>query len=263
MSPEVKKYLFFVLVALACVASDQATKQWAEHRLSAPNPPIGPPQSFTIEVPAGAAGLSLQDFLRKDLVGTTDFQVEKIARGGVIIDGKRNFLPGYQLQGSETLEVTTRRDVQVVEDFFHFRYTRNPGAAFGFLAQADASWRRAFFIGVSVLAVLVILFIFRRVDPRQKLLVWSLSLIVGGALGNFIDRLIYGWVIDFIDWHYYREYTWPTFNVADAYITIGVALMALEILVGKEPPQEAEALAAAQGVDTESQEQEAAKEQKP
>jgi signal peptidase II len=62
-------------------------------------------------------------------------------------------------------------------------------------------------------------------------------MIVGGALGNLIDRIAYGWVIDFIDWHWY-EHTWPTFNIADAAISVGVALMALEILLGMRHPAE-------------------------
>jgi signal peptidase II len=69
---------------------------------------------------------------------------------------------------------------------------------------------------------------------------FALSLIVGGALGNFVDRLRFGWVIDFISWHYQDKYVWPTFNLADSYITVGVVLMGLEILLAKEQPAAAQ-----------------------
>lgn len=234
------KYFFFVAILLACVASDQVTKQWAEARLASPNPPIGPPHSFEVEVPATAANTPLVDFLKADLSGTPPEEVEGIARARTLIDGQRVLDASAPLKGGEKLTISSRK-VEVVADFFHFRYTRNPGAAFGFLSREHSEWRRPFFIIVSVLAIVIIMVIFRRVTNDQKLLIWALSLIVGGAIGNFIDRVLYGWVIDFIDWHYYREFTWPTFNLADVYITVGVALMALEILFGKDPEALAEA----------------------
>ncbi len=231
-----RKYFVFFAIMVACVASDQITKQWAEARLASASPPVGDPQLFDIQVPSSAAGTSLEAFLIDDLTGTPAEEVQAIARSRARINGQPVVDGQLTLAGGEVVTITSRK-VEVIPDFFHFRYTRNPGAAFGFLSKEHSEWRRPFFIAVSILAIVVILVIFRKVNNDQRLLTWALSLIVGGAIGNFIDRILYGWVIDFIDWHYYRDFTWPTFNLADAYISVGVALMAIEILINKEEPK--------------------------
>ena len=238
-----RKYILFGIIVLVSVVADQATKMWAEARLA--NPAEHPrlidgPKSFDIKATAEDKGKTVYDLLKADLTGTDESDVRKIAGTWLKIDGVRVRDPELVLNGTETITVRMRK-VTVVENFFHFSYTRNPGAAFGFLAKQDSSLRRPFFIIVSILAIFIILWIFRKVEDDQRLLIWSLSLIVGGAIGNFIDRIAYGWVIDFIDWHYYREFTWPTFNIADSAISIGVGLMALEIILGMiygEPERE-------------------------
>lgn len=231
-----QRWLLFAAIVFVAVLSDQGSKQWAEARLASQSPPIGPAHTFDVEVPASASGQALVDFLKSDLTWTPEAEVEGIARARVLVDGKRPVNAQQELKGGETLTVQSRR-VEVVADYFHFRYTRNPGAAFSFLANADSGFRQPFFIIVSFLAVIVMMVLFYKLEPEQRLMAVALSLIVGGALGNFIDRVWYGWVIDFIDWHYKREYTWPTFNLADAYITSGVILMAIEILFGKHPEE--------------------------
>ncbi len=119
------------------------------------------------------------------------------------------------------------RHVPVIEGFWSFRYIENPGAAWGLLANATESVRVPFFIAVSIGAMLLILGFFRKLEDRQKLLIYGLSLVFGGAIGNFIDRLHLSYVVDFIDW-YVGRYHWPTFNVADAAITSGVGLLLLD-----------------------------------
>lgn len=229
-----RKYVYFGVIVLVSLFADQATKMWAEARLANPSGPdrlIGGPKSFDIQVAQADKGKTIHEFLKEDLTGTDPEDVRVIASSFVKIDGKQVFDGDYKLAGTENITVLSRR-VTVVDNFFHFRYTRNPGAAFGFLAKFDESFRRPFFILVSLLAIGIIFWLFRSVEDNQHLLIWSLSLIVGGAIGNFIDRVAYGWVIDFIDWHYYREFTWPTFNIADTAISIGVGLMALELVLG-------------------------------
>jgi signal peptidase II len=112
----------------------------------------------------------------------------------------------------------------VVPNFFDITYLRNKGAAFGILA--DSAMRVPFFIGVSLLAVVIILWYFRQLPPEQTGQQVGLSLILGGALGNLVDRVRLGEVIDFLDVHWYR-YHWPAFNVADSAICIGVGLLLL------------------------------------
>jgi signal peptidase II len=118
----------------------------------------------------------------------------------------------------------------IFENFFEITYVLNPGAAFGFLANSDSSITHPFFIIVTSAAVLLITYMFFTLQESDRLGRISLCLILSGAIGNFIDRLWLGAVIDFIYVHYYNYY-WPAFNVADAYITIGVFLYAVDVII--------------------------------
>ncbi|MBI2389873.1 MAG: signal peptidase II [Deltaproteobacteria bacterium] len=112
---------------------------------------------------------------------------------------------------------------------------RNPGGAWGMFHDQPEKVRKPFFVVVSVIAVIVIVGMYRKLDPKQHALRWGLPLVLGGAIGNLVDRVRYGQVIDFIDvvyWHNKAglERHWPTFNVADIAICIGVGLMAIDFL---------------------------------
>jgi signal peptidase II len=120
--------------------------------------------------------------------------------------------------------------ITVIPGFFNFTYVRNRGAAFGMLAGVPGAWRSAFFIIVTVIAVAAIVLLIRKTSER--LLVAAFSLIAGGALGNLIDRVRWGEVVDFIDW-YVRSYHWPTFNIADSAISVGVGLLVIDMLFRK------------------------------
>lgn len=126
---------------------------------------------------------------------------------------------------------------------WNWRYIENPGAAWGFLAGSSASLRVPFFLGISIAAFVFILLFFRNMPDEKRILPIGLSLIFGGAVGNFVDRLHLNYVIDFIDW-YVGQAHWPTFNVADAAITSGVILLGIEWLFDlmtskKQAPKEA------------------------
>lgn len=118
--------------------------------------------------------------------------------------------------------------IPVFENFFHITYVRNPGAAFSFLS--NASWRLPFFITVSIIAAVVILVAFRKLRDDQRLAQISLAMIFSGAVGNLIDRVRLGEVIDFLDVHWYRQH-WPAFNVADSLICVGVFLLAIDMIL--------------------------------
>jgi len=118
--------------------------------------------------------------------------------------------------------------IPIVDRFFHITYLRNRGAAFSFLS--DASWRLPFFITISMIAALVILIAFRKLRDDQKLAQISLAMIFSGAIGNLIDRVRLGEVIDFLDVHWYRHH-WPAFNVADSLICVGVLLLAIDMML--------------------------------
>ena len=130
--------------------------------------------------------------------------------------------------------------VKVVPGFFNLTYVRNPGAAFGILAGAQAYWRVAFFIVVSCAALAVLALLVRKTEERLPLVAYAF--VGGGAVGNLIDRVRFGEVVDFVDW-YYKSYHWPAFNVADAAITLGVVLLAVDMLFprkGEEHQDEVE-----------------------
>ncbi len=115
----------------------------------------------------------------------------------------------------------------VIDGLFNITYLRNKGAAFSFLA--GFRYRLQFFILVSLVALVVIVAVFRKLRPDQRLATFALSLIFSGALGNLIDRVRLGEVIDFIYVHWYEHY-WPAFNVADSAICVGVFLLAIDML---------------------------------
>ena len=113
-------------------------------------------------------------------------------------------------------------DRQIVTSFFNLVLVFNPGASFSFLADAGG-WQKWFFVALALAISLWLLGLLRK-HAQERLLPAALSLILGGALGNVIDRLRFDAVVDFLDFHL-AGYHWPAFNVADSAITVGVALM--------------------------------------
>jgi signal peptidase II len=113
--------------------------------------------------------------------------------------------------------------------FFDLTLLYNKGAAFSFLSD-QAGWQRWFFIALALVVSLVMLAWLSRLKRDEVWQAVALGLIIGGALGNVIDRILFGHVIDFIHLHYAEHY-WPAFNVADSAITVGVAVMLLDALV--------------------------------
>jgi signal peptidase II len=119
------------------------------------------------------------------------------------------------------------QSIPVIDGLFNITYVRNKGAAFSFLSHA--SWRLPFFIGISSFAAVVIVIAFNRLRDDQRLAQVSLAMIFSGAVGNLIDRVRRGEVVDFLD-VYWKAHHWPAFNVADSLICVGVALLALDML---------------------------------
>ncbi|QGZ55399.1 signal peptidase II [Paraburkholderia acidiphila] len=116
---------------------------------------------------------------------------------------------------------------RVITPFFNLVLVYNKGAAFSFLSAAGG-WQRWAFTALGVVAALVICYLLKR-HATQKLFCTALALIMGGALGNVIDRLLYGHVIDFLDFHV-GGWHWPAFNLADSAICIGAALLVFDEL---------------------------------
>lgn len=121
------------------------------------------------------------------------------------------------------------QSIEIVPNFVHLTYLKNTGAAFGVLAGTRSPLRMVFFVLVSSVAIGCVLYLLKNLRPGRTSLVASLSLILGGAVGNLIDRLRMGEVIDFIDLHWHH-FHWPAFNVADSSITIGVILLFIQMI---------------------------------
>jgi len=119
-----------------------------------------------------------------------------------------------------------------VTDFFNLTLAYNRGAAFSFLADAGG-WQQFFFIGLAVVVCVYLVFFLRSLKSSQWPLALGVVMIIGGAIGNVIDRLIYGHVIDFLDF-YVNNWHWPAFNLADSAITLGVVLFLWDSVFSKE-----------------------------
>ena len=131
----------------------------------------------------------------------------------------------------ETLTFSDR--VSVIDGFFYLTHVRNPGAAFSLFATAPAEIRGPFFIVVTLVAIGLIISFLRKLSPGERLSAFALGLILGGAVGNLIDRLVHGEVIDFLHIRLWTGHSWPDFNLADSFIVIGVALLVLELFASE------------------------------
>lgn len=132
-------------------------------------------------------------------------------------------------QASKYVALTRLQDGDIaVAPFLNLILAFNSGAAFGFLSDAGG-WQNAFFVAVAVIVGIAIVFMLRQLKPGQTHIAIALMLVLGGAVGNLIDRFRFGHVVDFIDF-YIGNWHWYTFNVADAAITIGAIILALDAL---------------------------------
>ena len=135
-----------------------------------------------------------------------------IALGVVLLDQ----IAKWKIQ--QTLALYASKEA--IPGFFNLVHTMNRGAAFGFQNNPDGAWQPYFFMGVTALAIVIIINLLARADNGSRLFVVALGLILGGAAGNMIDRLRYGQVVDFLEF-YVKSFVWPAFNVADIGITLG------------------------------------------
>ena len=126
-----------------------------------------------------------------------------------------------------------RPHIEVIPGFFNLVYVRNRGAAFGILQQ-----KQLFLTAVSVLAIAVLVYLLLKESPEKKGLLLALALILGGTVGNCIDRVRLKYVVDFLNFHI-KHYQWPSFNVADSAISIGVALLVIMTIIDQRKPQKA------------------------
>lgn len=273
------KYVFFAILVIVGVVLDQWTKHIAVAELASRSCPAAlanatgedpgcrphPMSASALECggptcrwdhrlvrTVGAESTTVGEWLLEEFNAVESASGERLIFGVYRVDAEGTpvgpLADSATLQAGDTMQIG-HRETRIIEGFWNHVYVQNYGAAWGFLSNQDERFVRPFFLIVALLAMGIVLNMFRSVTREQPLLYWALPLIVSGAVGNFVDRARLGYVVDFVDWFITTggvEKHWPTFNIADVWITIGVVLMVLEILFGKPPAEEGEAEAQAQ-----------------
>jgi len=120
--------------------------------------------------------------------------------------------------------------IEVIRGYVRISYVRNSGVAFGLFADLQSAWKPYVLAAMAVVAVIVILVYSARMPSGRRLLHLALAVTLGGILGNFTDRVLHGFVVDFIEVHYRDLLHWPTFNLADSAITVGIGLLLIDTL---------------------------------
>jgi signal peptidase II len=130
-----------------------------------------------------------------------------------------------------------KRTLSLSDKFFRIRYAENPGAAWGLFRNLPENVRGPLFHLVSIGAVILISYYFMKLsgsDPAEKWALWGLPLVLGGAIGNYADRLARGFVVDYFEAHWFDKASWPVFNIADSAICVGVGMLVLDAFVRRE-----------------------------
>jgi signal peptidase II len=123
-----------------------------------------------------------------------------------------------------------RETLEIIPGYLRLSYMHNSGVAFGLFDDVESVWKPYVLAGMAIIAVAVIVIYGSRVSQSRKLMQLALATTLGGILGNFIDRLFRGYVIDFIELHIKEVFHWPTFNIADSAITIGIVLLLIDTI---------------------------------
>jgi signal peptidase II len=126
------------------------------------------------------------------------------------------------------------QNIPIIKGFFNITHIRNPGGAFGLMANMHPTFRTVVFLFISSLAVGLILYFYKKTPNSQPFLATGFALIFGGAIGNLIDRVRFGNVVDFLDF-YFGNLHWPAFNIADSGITIGIFIFIFHLVFKKLP----------------------------
>jgi len=128
----------------------------------------------------------------------------------------------------------------VLDGLFTIHYVRNEGIAFGLFHTLESTWKPIVLSLMAVIAVAIVLYYVWHTPDEERRVFVSLGLLLGGILGNFVDRLFHGYVIDFLEFHWQDSFSWPTFNIADAAITTGVVLIIFDSFFGLQQHAEQE-----------------------
>ena len=228
MPSRITKFIVVGFIILFAVFLDQWTKNWAEDNLASMR---YADHVATVTVSADAGELPLSEYIAKRYPKNDESEQRRM----VAMAQK----DGAPLSGSDIVRSGDKIDlghasITVIPGYYDYQYARNPGAAWSFMADKPEKFRTIFFGVTGVLAVILLLvFIARSAWPKQRMLIITLGCVLGGAAGNIIDRFRYGYVIDFISWHIGDKY-WPTFNIADVFVTCGVVFLVIDLLIHRD-----------------------------
>ncbi|MBQ9818189.1 MAG: signal peptidase II [Proteobacteria bacterium] len=216
------KYLAVVIIIVLAIVFDQWTKNWAEENLATPR---FPEHTVSVQVQNDT---TLEQLVQERYAGNSEHE-NKLIMANAYRSGER-LMPQTNITAGQDVEFKYV-GLTVIDGYYDYQYARNPGAAFSFLADQSPEFRSAFFGITGIIAVILMLvFIITGSWKTQKPMILALTFILGGAVGNIIDRIRFGYVIDFISWHVENHY-WPTFNIADVFVTGGVAFLVLDLLI--------------------------------
>ena len=225
MSEKIVKFIAVAFIVFMAVFLDQWSKNWAEDNLASLR---YPEHTVNVEIPQTAQAGTLEAFVKSAYSDETEINQKRMlasaSRDGQKIFAQTEVKPGETIAFNDVSKT-------VIEGYYDYQYARNPGAAWSFLADQSPRFRSIFFGCTGILAVILMIgFIGFSKWKTQKPMIIFLACILGGAIGNIIDRFRMGYVIDFISWHVGTHY-WPTFNIADIFVTCGVALLVIDLFV--------------------------------
>jgi len=126
--------------------------------------------------------------------------------------------------------VPLHNTLSIIPGFFNITHIQNPGGAFGFMANQGPGVRSILFLFVSAIAIGVVFFFYKTTPVNDTWLTTALALIFGGAIGNLIDRIRFGQVVDFLDFYVRNDLHWPSFNIADSAITVGITIFVFQMI---------------------------------
>lgn len=194
------------------------------------------PRKYLILLVITVVVVALDQWTKYEAVGSLTTRFEGLEATGQRLEAMYGEPPPL---GRDGRHFRSKRSVELSERFLRLRYEENPGAAWGIFRDLPPNVRGPLFHVVSLGAVILIGYYFTKLsgkDPSERWALWGLSLVLGGALGNYIDRVARGFVVDFIQAHWKDQAYWPSFNVADMAITVGVGMLILDAFVRKEKP---------------------------
>ena len=220
----ITKFVVVAFIVFVAVFLDQWSKFWAEDNLASPRYD----HTIDVVVPQSEQTSTLEQFVKTAYPDANEtnqkYMVASASRNGEKLFASNEVNPGDKISFNYVTKT-------VIEGYFDYQYARNPGAAWSFLADQSPRFRGIFFGITGILAVILMFgFIIASKWKTQKPLIIFLACILGGAVGNIIDRFRMGYVIDFISWHVGEHY-WPTFNIADIFVTCGVALLIIDLII--------------------------------